>query len=157
MKNILNLIIVVLIVFTSACKNDISNETGKLVSNTLCKNEKTGTDETCVEYSYNKETKTLTLGHVNTAFNCCPKALYVDVLKDGNNITVKESERTQECNCMCLYDMVIEVYNIESETYSINFKEPYVADEFELKFQVNLFQKPKGTYCLHREIYPWQN
>ena len=151
------LIFVVVITLLSACNNDIKTDDGKLISNTLCKNEKTGTDETCVEYSYNTDSKTLKLKHINTAFNCCPKALYVDVIKNENTITIEESERTQECNCTCLYDMEIEVYNVENKSYTIKFKEPYVADEFELNFQINLVQTPSGTYCLHRDIYPWQN
>jgi hypothetical protein len=157
MKELIVTNLVLFIFLISACDNSIGTEDGKLISNTLCKNEKTETDETCVEYSYNNETKTLSLKHINTAFNCCPKALYVEVSIDENTITIDESERTQECNCMCLYDMEIEVYNIENQVYSIKFKEPYVADEFELRFQIDLAQKPEDTYCLHRETYPWQN
>ncbi len=157
MKEAMVAILVLFIFSISACDNSIGTEDGKLISNTLCKNEKTETDETCVKYSYNNETKVLNLKHINTAFNCCPKALYVEVTKEGGVITIEESERTQECNCMCLYDMEIEVYNVEAQIYSVKFKEPYVANEFELGFQIDLAQKSKGTYCLHRETYPWQN
>lgn len=152
-----HIFIILFVSFLFSCSDKIDNEDGKLISNTICKNEKTGTNETCVEYSYNKNTKTLNLKHINTAFNCCPKALYTEVVKEGNIITIDESERTQDCNCMCLYDMEIEVYNLENETYTVKFKEPYVADELEVTFQINLFQTPSGKYCLQRETYPWQN
>jgi len=151
-------ILVLMFLSVFACDNSIISEDGKLISNTVCKNEKNvlfDKSETCVEYSYNKETKTLNLKHINAGFNCCPKALYAEIVKEGNIITIEESERTQECNCMCLYDMEIEVYNVESQVYSIKFKEPYIGDQYELFFEINLLKEQSGTYCLTREQDPW--
>jgi len=135
--------------------NKIDTENGKLISTTLCKEEFTTREQSCVEYSYNNETKTLSLKHINAAFNCCPKDLYVEVLKDENTITIEETERSQDCTCLCLYDLDIEVYSIDYGEYTIKFKEPYIADEYELNFRINLNDEMIGSYCLSRNIYPW--
>ncbi len=153
------LLVVVLITFAFACDNNISSKDGKLISHTLCKNEKNlfaEVNETCVEYSYDVESKTLNIKHINTAFNCCPDALYSEITIDGNTITIEEFERKQECNCMCLYDMEMEVYNVERQTYTLKFEEPYIGDEYELTFDINLNENTSGTYCVERTNYPWE-
>ena len=152
------LFIVLLIVTAFACDNNISTEDGKLITHTLCKNEKNlvyETNETCVEYSYDAESKTLNLKHINTGFNCCPAKLYCNISIDGNTIIVEESERKQDCNCLCLYDMEAEVYNIEAKTYIIKYIEPYIGDYDELIFEIDLSTSISGSVCLERNNYPW--
>ena len=157
--NLKGKIILVSILFTAfACDNNISTEDGALITHTLCKNEKNfayETNETCVEYSYNAESKTLNLKHINTGFNCCPAKLYCEISIDGDTIKVEESERKQDCNCLCLYDVEAEVYNVEAKTYIIKYIEPYIGDYDELVFEVNLSESLTGAYCLERNNYPW--
>ena len=152
------LFLVVLIISVFACDNSINSKDGELITHTLCKNEKNlafDTNESCVEYSYDAESKTLSVKHINTAFNCCPDALYAEVTIEGNTITIEEIERKQECNCMCLYDIEVEVYNIEIQPYTLKFKEPYIGEQYELSFGINLNEETSGTYCVERTNYPW--
>ncbi len=142
-----------------ACdKNSINNSEGKLVSHTLCKDEKNivfDTGESCVEYSYDAESKVLNFKHINTSFNCCPDKLYCDISINNNTIIIEEFERKAECNCMCLYDIEAEVYNVEAKTYVLKFIEPYIGDQEELVFEIDLSFNTSGTYCVERTNYPW--
>ncbi|MCD4794423.1 MAG: hypothetical protein K8R54_14395 [Bacteroidales bacterium] len=156
-KGKLFLILLIFIVF--ACdKNLIDNSDGKLVSHTLCKNEKNivfDTGESCIEYSYDAERKVLNLKHINTAFNCCPDKLYCKISINNDTIIIEEFERKQECDCICLYDIETEVYNIEAKTYVLKFIEPYLGDQEELVFEIDLSFNISGTYCVERTNYPW--
>jgi len=159
MNTIIKISLVLLIVSLFACDNSISTKDGKLISHTLCKNEKESTydkNETCIEYSYNSESKTLNIKHINTAFNCCPDALFAEVTIDVNTITIEEIERKQECSCICLYDIDVEVYNVEEQTFIIKFIEPYIGNQNSLYFEINLNENKSGTYCIERTYYPWE-
>ncbi|MCF6366684.1 MAG: hypothetical protein L3J35_10835 [Bacteroidales bacterium] len=152
------LIIVFLVIITFACDNKISTEDGKLITHSLCKNGKNlvyETNETCVEYSYNTESKTLNLKHINTAFNCCPGKLYCDISVKNDTIILEEIERKQDCNCLCLYDMEADVYNIEAKSYVIKYIEPYIGYYDELIFEIDLSVNISGNYCQERNNYPW--
>ena len=153
-------IILLLVVFAlTACdKNKIDESVGKLITHTLCKDEKamiTDNNESCVEYSYNAESKVLNLKHINTSFNCCPGKLYCDISINNNTIIIEEFEKKAECSCMCLYDIEAEVYNVEAKTYVLKFIEPYIGDQEELVFEIDLSFNISGTYCVERTQYPW--
>lgn len=152
------LLIVLLIINVFACDNRINTDDGALITHTLCKNEKDlmyETNETCVEYSYDTASKTLNLKHINTGFNCCPEKLYCDISIEGDTIIIEESERKQDCNCLCLYDMEAEVYNVEAKSYIIKYIEPYIGDYDELIFEIDLSVNISGNYCMERNNYPW--
>jgi len=152
------LLIIFIIITTFACDNRISTEDGALITHSLCKNEKSiisDTNETCVEYSYDAESKILNLKHINTAFNCCPDRLYCDISVKNDTIFVEEFERKQGCDCLCLYDMEAEVYNIESKKYIIKYIEEYIGNYDELIFEVNIALSDTGSYCSERNNYPW--
>ena len=156
-KGKLFLILLIFIAF-SCDKNSIDNSDGKLVTHTLCKDEKNSafdTGESCVEYSYDDESNILNLKHINTAFNCCPDRLYCDISINNDTIIIEEFERKQECNCVCLYDIESEVYNIEAKTYILKFIEPYLGNQEELVFEIDLSFNISGTYCVERTNYPW--
>lgn len=152
-------LLILLIVFVAACdKNSINNSEGSLLTHTLCKNEKDlefDTGESCVEYNYNTDEKILNIKHINTTFNCCPEKLYCNISFSGDTIIIEEFERKQECNCLCLYDMEMEVYEVERRTYFLKFIEPYLGDQEELFFEIDLSFNTSGLYCVDRVNYPW--
>ncbi len=154
-----NLFLILLIFIAFSCdKNSIDNTDGKLVTHTLCKDEKSilyDTGESCVEYSYDAESKILSLKHINTTFNCCPDRLYCDISLNNDTVIIEEYERKQDCNCICLYDIESEVYNIEPQTYILKFIEPYLGNQEELVFEIDLSFNISGTYCVERTNYPW--
>ncbi len=143
----------------SACDRDgLDNEAGKLLSHTMCKNEKTleaDSNQSCVEYTYNASEETLTLKHINAGFNCCPDKLYCDIRIENDTIYLEESERKQDCLCMCLYDMTAEVYGLKAQRYTVKYIEPYLGDAEALVFQIDLENTAIGTYCVERTNYPW--
>jgi hypothetical protein len=145
-------------IFFACDRSGIDNEDGELISHTLCKNEKmlaADSNQTCVEYSYNAAEETLSLKHINTAFNCCPDKLYCNIRIENDTIFLEESERKQDCLCMCLYDMEAEVYGVKAQSYTVKYDEPYLGDAEELVFEIDLQIHPTGTYCVERTNYPW--
>jgi hypothetical protein len=148
----------VLIFCLSCDRNTIKNQDGKLITHSLCKNEKQIVDttaESCVEYSYNRSGEILSLKHINAGFNCCPEKLYCNITIENDTIFLEELERSQSCNCLCLYDMETEVYGVKAQTYIVKYMEPYLYQEDELVFEINLQQTDTGTYCVDRLNYPW--
>ncbi len=152
-------ILLVGILLAFACdRSDLDKEDGKLITHSLCKNEKsfeTDSNLTCVEYSYNQSNEILSLKHINSAFNCCPEKLYCNINIEGDTIILEESERKQDCLCMCLFDLEAEVYGVKAQSYTVKYIEPYLGDAEELIFEINLQAQPSGTYCVERTNYPW--
>lgn len=172
MKQILTLAAVVLALsLLQACNNDndvVTPETGdtpsgKLVSATECKSTlfKTdaavfGSDESAVEYSYNTAARTLTLKHINTAFNCCPGTLSASVRIEGDLITIVEKESEASCHCNCLYDIDIEIRNLPRKSWNIVVVEPYLTSpDLPLSFAIDLAATPNGRHAVPRSMYPW--
>ncbi len=137
--------------------------TGQLISNSSCKNglksgsqiAETPDSLSCVEYSFNKENSKLTLKHVNAGFNCCPDSLYCRIELKGDTIQIQEFEKQKLCKCNCLYDLDIELNGVEMKKYQIKFIEPYVAEQKNLIFEIDLIKDTNGIYCVTRKLYPW--
>ncbi len=139
-------------------ENPISqNMTGKLVSHSDCKSNKSVFADTvsCVEYSFQPSSGKLLLKHINSAFNCCPGEIscLVSILND--TITIIEQESQTLCNCDCIYDLDIEVNGVTAKMYRLKFIEPYLGDQEPLDFMINLATEVTGSLCVTRTNYPW--
>ncbi|HQB76855.1 MAG TPA: hypothetical protein PLJ52_00760 [Tenuifilaceae bacterium] len=108
-----------------------------------------------VYYQYNEDTKELTLTHENAAFNCCPGEVESRAILRGSNIVVAEVEQTQGCNCTCLYDITIVINDIEKKGYVVKFNEPYLGNQVQISFVINLAEATSGSATFARDLYPW--
>ncbi len=146
-------------------RNNISNDiSGKLIKYTDCKTFKSaniGSEVSdtlsCIFYSYDASVNQLILKHINAGFNCCPESLYCTVSLSNDTIIVEEFEKESSCNCICLYDLDIELNGVESKTYYIKIIEPYAIDEEKLNFELDLKNITEGSFCVTRKHYPWGN
>jgi hypothetical protein len=109
----------------------------------------------CVEYSYNSRKRKLTMNHINAGFNCCPGSLHVQAEMKGDTIQILEFEKEAGCRCLCLFDLDIEIIGVERQKYQIQLIEPYVAEDENIAFEINLNDNPHGTYCVTRKKHPW--
>ncbi len=111
----------------------------------------------CIEYHYDGQ-KTLTINHINAAFNCCPGDISANVNYTGNLITIVENETQSGCYCQCLYDVQYEVSNLPPGKYRIRFIEPYAATgDQPLDFTITLTTSSETvTKCVERSNYPWK-
>jgi len=164
-KQVLYISIFTFLIFSLfvSCEKEHSdtNPSGRLTSYTDCKDNKNfyATDSisssmSCVEYVFNNGVLSLT--HVNAGFNCCPETIGADITFSENVITINEYETKHDCDCNCLYDIDIEIDNLESSTYDFIFVEPYISFlGEELIFTVNLADSTHGVFCVERVNYPW--
>lgn len=137
--------------------------TGALIANTSCKSKKnkdssnveTSDSLSCVTYSFDNSSSSLILKHINTCFNCCPGNLYIETSTEGNTITIEEFESEAECDCNCLYDIDIKLEGLEAGVYNVVFIEPYINEEQEISFSIDLTTATEGEYCVTRRNYPW--
>ncbi len=114
-------------------------------------------NSSCIEYNFVGDS-ILYIRHVNAGFNCCPLiAATVDV--KGDEITIIESESFPEgygCNCLCLFDLDYEVYDVQPGIYTISVEELYLTgDDEPMQFSVNLSESKSGVFCVERGHYPW--
>jgi hypothetical protein len=132
---------------------------GRVISNSSCKSfMRSGVpvDEvpdtiSRVEYSYDNETKKLTLKHINANFNCCADSLYCEIELKGDTIMIEEFEESAICNCICMYDLEIEVDSVEMKGYQVKFIERYVGDQEKLVFGIDLAAAASGSYSVIRK------
>jgi hypothetical protein len=110
--------------------------------------------EECLEWALHAGV--LSMKHVDAAFNCCPESLSAEVLIDGSLITVIEDEDFDggsPCDCICLFDLHIAVYDLAPGVYTISLSGPYSPEP--LDTTIDLAAQPTGRYCEDRESYPW--
>ncbi len=101
---------------------------------------------------------TLSMTHVNTAFNCCPDSLTATFEISGDTIRIHEEEFLTDggCRCLCLYDLDYEIRNLDAGTYSIELDQMYLPDGDEpLAFDIDLTAAGAGSYSVTRTDYPW--
>lgn len=111
---------------------------------------------TAIEFSYNSTTKILALKQINAAFNCCPDEINGQISEKNGIITVKAVEKSNACDCSCLYDLSFELKNIEPKTYEIEIVEQYFpADQSPIKITVDFDKQTEGYYTYDRNTYPW--
>ncbi len=162
---LLILVYTLLVMLTPGCeKDDNPSEntefSGQLIKHTECKDaeriaarEETPDTLSCVKYSFDNDK--LMLRHINAGFNCCPDSLYVNTSLNGDTIVIKEFEESNNCKCDCLYDLDIELTGVEAKKYHIKFIEPYVTNQKEIFFDINLEESSEGKFCVVRKSYPW--
>ncbi len=156
--------LVLLFMVTSCEKKDTDNGQieGKLISNSVCKDLKSSNFTTVtpdsislVEYTFDAVRNLLTLKHINAGFNCCPDSLYCAITVIGNTILIEEFEKAALCHCNCLYDLEIEINGVEAKKYELKFTEPYIGDQEEIIFEINLGNAITGSHEVNRKQYPW--
>ena len=113
--------------------------------------------EDCFRYRL-EDAHTLSIRHVNAAFNCYPGEITADISFVNDTITIVERESGPACHCLCLYDLEYRFENLEAGTYAIVFIEPYrnEADE-PLRATIDLSASPSDTFCVERTAYPWSS
>jgi hypothetical protein len=143
---------------------DPCSPSGQLTGSSECKTfpasfakSDVGPDQDCLEWQYDGASL-LALRHVNAGFNCCPRLLLAQIVIQGADIGIDESEDLTGagCFCLCLYDLDYEIANLPPGVYSITVNEPYAPEGGEvLEFTLDLVNSPVGSYCIQRDTYPW--
>jgi hypothetical protein len=161
------IVVACLAYFGNGCKgNSGQGETpvGTLLEYQGCKQWNTGDklavtalrQEDCIEYSYDGQKLLLT--HINAGFNCCPGTISTEIVVTDRIISIIEREQEAGCLCLCLFDLIIEVENLEPGEYTVRVVEPYIEDGDEpLEFIVQLSSGTSGCYCIERNYYPWMD
>ena len=159
--NFLPLLLFIFSLILSGCETEKQQVTAELTDHTGCKGLKSATDDvipdtqSCINWSYDSSSGTLSLTHINAGFNCCPGKLSCSVSIAGDTLIIKEKEESAMCDCDCLYDLYIDVSDLEEQDYIISIVEPYCGDQQKLIFEVDLDSEPEGSYCAARNRYPW--
>jgi hypothetical protein len=97
----------------------------------------------------------LTINHINAGFNCCPGNISCTNIINNDTIVISEKEESALCDCNCLFDLEIEISGLENKKYFLKFEEPYLHNQDELFFELNLSNQTNGTHCVERLQYPW--
>ena len=127
----------------SECKSSLKS--AEIIADTL----------SCIQYVFDAENRQLTVKHVNAGFNCCPGELSCSFSIISDTIVITESEQSGLCNCLCLFDMDMEISGVNARKYQVKVIEPYAEDKERLVFEANLTQEPQGSFCVTRKNYPW--
>jgi hypothetical protein len=147
------------------CPPDGSAPTGDVVGHTACKSLTTAEmradippNQDCIVYQYDGES-ILQLKHVNAGFNCCPSSLVADISIEDNFINIVENEIFDTlggCECLCLFDVDMEIINLPPGKYRIKVIELYLGPQDDtLEFDISLVSDPEGVFCVERNHYPW--
>lgn len=146
----------------ASCEREANHITASIIDHSDCKGLKSGSGEepvpdtlSCISYSYDSFSKTMSLIHINAGFNCCPGKLSCDIDIIGDTLVIYEKEASAGCNCDCLYDLEISVEMVERKRYTVKIVEPFCGDQQKLIFEVSLPDNPVGTFCAVRRQYPW--
>lgn len=144
------------------CEREGQHVTASVTDHSDCKGLKSGSGEepvpdtlSCISYSYDILSKTLSFTHINAGFNCCPDKLSCDIDIIGDTLIIYEIESTSYCDCDCLFDLEISVEGLESRRYIVKIVEPYCGDQRKLIFEASLPDDPVGSFCAIRKQYPW--
>ena len=157
--------ILIALIFLTNCEKEKTTGpdfSGRLVYNSTCNNflknsEFSGTADSlsCIEYVYDASDQQLTLKHINAGFNCCPDYLYCIIQLQDDTILVREYEAAALCLCNCLYDLDMEISGVQPGKYQVRIMEPYIGDQEEILFGIDLHDHSRGTFCVTRKQYPW--
>jgi hypothetical protein len=157
-------ILLSLVIFSlllTGCETEKQQVTVTLTDHTGCKGLKSATDndipntQSCINWSFDVSSGTLSLAHVNAGFNCCPGTLSCSIKITGDTLVITESEEAPMCDCDCLFDLFIDISGLEKQSYIIRIIEPYCGDQQKLIFEADLATEPEGSFCASRNQYPW--
>ncbi len=161
------IIIALFSLFTIACNKNENVENkqlnAELTNYSSCKRNKSLTadeipnTQSCIKYSYNESTKKLSIQHINAGFNCNIDGIGCNVSLKANTLTFEEYETGLNAKCNCIYDIDIEVNNLEKNSYTLKFIEPLIDVENRISFIIDLTSNTEGSYCVTRNNYPWAN
>ena len=164
MKTLSLFIVTSLLFLAFSCKTDDEDETkniiGQITSASDCKSFLKSTNYTAdtissITYSYDEMRNELYIKHSNAGFNCCPESIYIDQSYANYTISIVEMESTPQCHCNCLYDIEMNFKEVLPRSYQILIKEPYIGEQEELSFSIDLANKTTGTISVTRKKYPW--
>ena len=167
MKITTHLILIVIIAGFICCEDGNDNDqhvnlSGNMIEYSTCKSDfkssfvaTTPDTLSCIEYSYDNALSKLTINHINAGFNCCPESLYCDISLINDTIVIEEFEAAALCRCNCLYDLDFVLSGVKAKKYHIKFIEPYLGNQEQLFFEVDLAEDITGSCCVIRKIYPW--
>ena len=145
----------------SGCETERQQVTATLTDHTGCKGLKSATEDvipntrSCINWSFDNSSGTLSLIHFNAGFNCCPGELSCIIDFAGDTLVIKEREKSAMCDCDCLYDLYIDVNDLEEQYYIIKIVEPYCGDQQKLVLEADLASESEGSFCADRTMYPW--
>jgi len=159
---ILVLAVFFLICLQSGCKHHQEEAQGRLTSQSGCKIFIAQSvaaiwppdEEECLHYRF--AANVLHLEQQNAAFNCCPGKITAVIAVNDRVITVREKEQEAGCGCTCLYDLELEIVNLEPGAYRIVIDEPYLGGQPPLDCAIALEEGSRGDCCLDRSGIPWQ-
>ena len=145
MKKLLTILFALLI---SGCEEEFHNSDIETLSvdYSECKNEKSGLfDEYIEKYIISfVDDGIYKIEHQNAVFNCClTKGIAIDVYVKNDTIYFCDYEKEIGlCDCICPYDALAEVGNIESGKHVLCFK---TGDGYwepvELNFQKDMYEE----------------
>jgi len=152
------------VIFLAGCGSDDSTtSTSENVTVSACQSDQTQRSSqqsnaidnahTYVEYRY--ENNTLWLTHYNVVFNCDERGIGAISTLNGSELTITEDQTLPEfggMNCLCLYDITIQVDNIEAQSYSVHYIDGLSKD---IDFDIDLSQQQEGIVSYERSDYPY--
>jgi hypothetical protein len=147
--------------FLSGCEMEKQHVTVTLTDHSGCKGLKSAMSndvantQSCISYTYDSSSGVLSLTHINAGFNCCPGRLSCEVDFTGDTLAITEIEESAMCDCDCLYDLFINISNLDEMSFIIKVVEPYCGDQQKLISGVDLVNEPSGLFCAVRMQYPW--
>ena len=132
-------------VFYTGCKNDRSTFAAAQVPQ----------GQECVEYHYDGS-NTLSLTHINTAFNCSLESISADIQIQENMLSITEYEHLENsgCHCMCLYDTTYHLMDVTPGSYRVVVARHQYSQTVD--FSINLSQAVQDRFCVQRSQYPWR-
>ena len=83
--------------------------------------------------------------HNNAVLNCEPGTINIDAKREGNIITVTESETTNLANCVCYYDLGCKIEPIEDGEFTVIIKH---KDKEKTRFTISYNSSMKEEFVI---------
>ncbi len=162
---VLPLVVIVLLAIVIACEDDSTRPhipgqqvTGEVVDFSDCGGYimkpvaiDAFTGPSCIMYEYSDTTNTLEIRHQTSMFNCCIDSITAEIAVIENVIVISEDDvESAPCDCICPYDVDMEISNLPAGYYLLIFTSPYLRDP--IQFTINLGTEPSGYYCVDSTV-----
>jgi hypothetical protein len=168
MKTIIKAILfsAIVLLLITGCKDPNAPErsqiSGNVTDRSSCKNFKSGNLKftvadtfSCVNYLYDTSTHKVIMNHINAGFNCGLESNTCEVSSSNDTIIIREVEHGPVADCLCLFDLEIELQGLNQQKYLVRFIEPYAEVQEQLIFEMDLTFVHGGEFCVIRKGYPW--